>query len=83
MTLYALFLCVQATGMCTMQGQARMTYAGPLPAQTYHTLVDCQRAGTVSSGRPPDDSGRFPIANGTLWYECRSKHVDQWESPAR
>jgi hypothetical protein len=62
-----------------MQGQERMTFAGPLPATTYSSLADCQKAAIIASGRPPDESGRFPISNGTLWYQCLSKHVDEWQ----
>lgn len=59
-----------------------MTFAGPLPATTYASLADCQQAATIASGRRPDEGGRFPISNGALWYECLSKHVENWQ-PAR
>lgn len=69
-----------------MQGQARMTFAGPVPARTYAALEDCQRDATFASGKlMPDENGRFLIPSDggvIMWYECRSKHVEEWE-PAR
>lgn len=79
MTIFALFLCFQAAGICQMQGASRVTFAGVMPDMTFNSLADCQDYARRVSGlitRRPD--GRFPIPNG-MWYECRSKHVDTWE----
>ncbi len=81
--IYALFLCIQAAGICQMQGHARMTYAGMMPAMTFNSLAECQQyAKRVSGLITPPDNGRYLIPPGNMWYECRSKHVETWE-PAR
>ncbi len=82
MTIYALFLCVQTLGTCQMQGQARVTFAGIMPAMTFNSLMECQRFAKRMTGvvlMPTD--GRFFIDpnNMNVWYECRSRHVDTWE----
>ena len=83
MTIYALFLCIKATAMCQMQGQARNTFAGPMPATTYASLSDCQKFAAQITGRiEPTPDGHFPLNDG-MWYECLSKHVDTWESPSQ
>lgn len=66
-----------------MVGDARMTSAGPTVEQTYNTLTDCQKiAVRMSQKARPDQHGRYTIP-GDMWYECRSKHVDTWESTSQ
>lgn len=81
MTIFALFLCVQAMNSCEMQGAARMTQAGMLPAMTFDSLAACETMAKRVSGliTPPDDH-RFRIPNG-MYYECRSRHVETWQRP--
>jgi hypothetical protein len=85
MNIFALFLCIQATGTCQMQGAPRMTFAGMTPAITFNSLADCEKYSTRVGGHPGMlDKGRIAIngvdlANPKMWYECRSKHVDTWE----
>jgi hypothetical protein len=77
-TIYALFLCFQASGMCQMQGASRATFAGVTQDMTFGGLAECQQyAKRVSGLITPPTAGRFPLPNG-MWYECRSKHVNTW-----
>lgn len=72
MTIYALFLCLQASGSCEMYP----TMSAPT---IYKTLAECQGdAKRIVSYRPPKD-GRYTLSPG-VWYECRGKHVDTWET---
>jgi len=79
--IFALFLCVQATGQCLMQGAARMTFAGPMSAMTFQSLADCQQyAKRVSGLVTPPTNGRYLLPNNTgMWYECRGKRVETWQ----
>ncbi len=78
-TIYALFLCFQATGTCQMQGAPRVTIAGVTQAITFASLAECQEYAKRESGLvTPPSEGRFPLPNG-MWYECRGKTVDTWE----
>ena len=85
MNIFALFLCIQATGTCQMQGAPRMTFAGMTPAITFNSLVACEQYSTRVGGHLGMlDKGRIAmdgvdLANPKMWYECRSKHVDAWK----
>ena len=79
MTIFALFLCIQATGTCHMFGASRVTFAGVAQEITFRSLAECQQyAQRITHLVTPPTNGRFP-APGGIWYECRSKHVDTWE----
>jgi hypothetical protein len=82
MDIIALYLCIQATGKCAFQGPDRIVYAGTVPVLSYSSLEECLQAGQLVSGRYPDENGRFPIANGALFYECHVRHLDT-RTPAR
>jgi hypothetical protein len=79
--IYALFLCVRVTMTCQMQGAPRMTFGGPMPGMFYRSFAECANFAHQISMRKPTDDGHFPIGvDNAMWYECRSKHVDEWES---
>jgi hypothetical protein len=69
MTIYAMFLCFQASGMCRS------------PNAPLRSLAECeQQAQTYSGVIRPNSRGRFEVPGGAgMWYECRSKHVDTWQ----
>lgn len=69
--IYAIFLCIEATGSCSKQGS--------LSPLTFNTLLECQGYARTVSHQAPSPEGHFSTAAGQ-WLECRSKHVDTWQS---
>jgi hypothetical protein len=66
--IYALFHCVQSQGTCYLA-----------VSNTFTTLAACQQTARYSAPKGPDAEGRFWWGDNQ-WFECRSKHVDTWES---
>jgi hypothetical protein len=76
---YALLYCTKG-GYCQIYGQTHIVGNGVFEETPYRTLAECQRyAYLSSSGIHPDSDGRTVLPDGS-WWECRSKHVDMWES---
>jgi hypothetical protein len=68
MTIFAVFMCFQASGMC----RAADTM--------YRSLAECEQQAQILSGVVKPTRGRFESPGGAgVWYECRSKHVDTWQ----
>lgn len=82
MILYAVFFCMQVVGSCRLigptgiqiHGQSVMTY-------TFPTLADCERAIAHYVSTTPQN-GRYyqGLPSSGVWYECRHRHFDTWES---
>jgi len=80
MTIFALFYCIVGTNVCQMYGAPRVTFAGPTPAITFSSLKQCAQFGQRVSGHVLfAENGKYPMPNGS-WFECRSRHVDTWQS---
>lgn len=82
MVVYAIFLCLQGAA-CQLLEPPRIDAMGNLHrTPVYRSLRACQRAihedlGVVVVPEPTD--GRYMIEQG-MWYECRHRHVDTWQS---
>ncbi len=64
-TIFAAFLCIQPVGTCELQ-------AGAVFKSAAQCEQNFQYKGLTQRG------GRFYV-NNTMWYECRSKHVETWQ----
>jgi hypothetical protein len=84
MLIYAVFMCLATTGTCSpMSGNIG-------PVRTYQSLKDCQMEARMFSHSGPDKHGRFFVttwdesgkshASTQQWFECRSRHVETWNS---
>ena len=85
MTVYAIFLCLQAAASCQPAQAPYIDSFGDLHQMpVYQLLADCQHVMLVDyAGRDDptllDEQGRYVMASGVV-YECRHRHVDTWES---
>lgn len=82
MAIYAIFLCMQATGQCQMVEGGRYSLGDYLPGTTYQSLDECRFAihHEYAPTAPHDKKWRFKVGNG-MWYVCLGRHVDTWEQP--
>ena len=73
MTIYAVFFCSLLSQTCD-----NSTY----PTRTFDSLRACDAVVRLSVPAGPDKQGRYYFGGDrNQWFECRSKHVDQWEAP--
>lgn len=88
MIVYAIFLCLQAAASCDLaQPPYTDAFGDDHPTPIYRTLEACQQAmlndyaGGVGMNPAAvvDASGRY-MAQPGVWYECRHRHVDTWDS---
>lgn len=83
MDIYALFVCIQLANSCQLMEPPRFTPAGLVQGRVYQTWGDCFAAGLTYAHHDPSETevstGRITASNGT-WYECRTRHVDDWQA---
>ncbi len=79
--IFALFLCESYSNTCKMEGAPRIDSMGnAIQAMTFRTLVECQNYPQKMGLFTPPNHGRFMMPNNPkMWYECRGKHIDNWE----
>lgn len=71
--IYALFSCFQIAA-----GQFQCDpYPSTAPAAIYRTLEECKA--DASRYGTPDKEGHYRKVP-SMWWECRGKHVDAWET---
>ena len=68
MTIFAVFVCFHA-GPCQTSGAI------------HRSLAECEQKAKSLSHADRAINGRFEIpGSGGTWFECRSRHVDTWQS---
>jgi hypothetical protein len=86
MTIYALFLCLQATAACHRVPLPR--FALGIPSDVFASAQVCKQAASryfqmedkSLQGPLFDKSGRFYVQSGE-WYECLERHIATWKRP--
>jgi len=65
MIIFAAFLCIGPLGTCELQG-----------GTMFRSATECEQNFKYQGYK--ELNGRFYV-NDTMWYECRSKHVETWQ----
>lgn len=77
---YAIFLCMQASCQMMNTQFGRLDTLGPLRGTPfYRTAAACEKAIRAYIPTPADAQGHHIVGPG-MWYECRHRHIDTWES---
>jgi hypothetical protein len=76
--IYAAVVC--SSGGCQAYGESHITGPNSQEMTPFRSLAECQAyIRSASSGGTIGSDGRIKVAPG-MWWECRGKHIDSWET---
>jgi hypothetical protein len=76
--IYAAFMC--SSGGCRAYGESHITGPNSQEMVPFRSLAECRAyIRSATSGGTIGSDGKIKVAPG-MWWECRGKHVDSWET---